>query len=219
MMGSHKFDGLSRLVTRFATALALLTLTHGLTPLIAQADGYRAGQDTEKPQKSEKSDKSKKEEPDAPLTNYERALKLIQKKLCERAQEVLDPMIKQGVGSEVALLDIGTCYMQEALDTSNADEARRLRETGVGWVLRAGNAGLRRAEEELVRQYIDGEVFLTNPVEAGKWYLLWKANRSGYAITPPEFDEKLEQKLQSMLTTADWVSARDRALAWRPVYQ
>jgi hypothetical protein len=207
-------------VRRFVTVAGLVA-AQSWGPLPAQAQGYRPGGETEPSASRSSAGKEDKDKPkdEVPLNAYETALKFVQKGDCARAREILDQIILQGPGSEVALLDIGYCYLQKASRPAGAEEARQIRETGVGWVLRAGNAGLRRAEEELVRQYLEGDVFLPDPTEAAKWYLLWKANRNSFQITPPEFDEKLEQKLQSSLSQADWTVARQRAIAWRPVYQ
>ena len=185
---------------RRAIAVALLVIAELIVP-----EGVRADMRGDKAQKA------------VPLSTYETALKYLQKNDCERGQEILQPMIKEGAGNEVALLDIGYCYVQKASQTSDPAAAASLRKIGVDWILRAANAGQRRGQQELARQYLEGGVFAPDPKEAGKWFLIWKSNRGAFQVDPTASDQDLERKLQSTLTAADWEVARARAEAWHPV--
>ena len=69
------------------------------------------------------------------------------------------------------------------------------------------------AQEQMARLYTEGGRFKVEPVEAGKWYLIWKSNPARFQAVNREFDPKLEQKLKSTLTDADWDKARQAAVA------
>lgn len=191
---------------RRLVVLAMLVVAQLAIPAVVRADGRF---DRENPQKNGKMS----------LSAYETALQYLQKSECRRGQEILEPMIKQGPGNEVALLDIGYCYIQQASQSSDPAEALRLRRIGVNWIQRAANAGQRRAQEELIRQYLEGGVLNPDPKEAGKWFLIWKSNRGSFQADPSESDEQLEKKLRSILTEADWDAARERSTSWHPVFE
>jgi hypothetical protein len=151
------------------------------------------------------------------LGGYEQSLKLLEQGECEQAQERLAPGGQAAAGYEVALLDIGNCYLQSADKISDPDLAQRTRELGAGWVLFAANAGVRRAAEEAVRLYLDGKIFIADPYEAGKWYLLWSSNRSQMQLGQVEFDPDLMKQINGAFTQETWAEAKARAVKWRPV--
>ena len=64
----------------------------------------------------------------------------------------------------------------------------------------------------MARLYIEGGHFKVEPVEAGKWYEMWKANPKRFQAVNSPFDPKLEQKLKSTLTDAQWDQARLAAM-------
>jgi hypothetical protein len=150
------------------------------------------------------------------LNAYETALKLEDAGQFAEALPIFRAIAAQGVGNEIAQLETGHCYIGLARTKSDPTEARLLTETGVGWILIAGEAGLRAAQAELVGLYLDGKVFIADPVEAGKWYLLWKSNRTGLQIGQIEFDPQLGSRLRATLTSADWDAARERTTDWIP---
>ena len=149
-------------------------------------------------------------------TAYETALGFMQKGDCDRAEQILGPILKDEPGNEVAQVDMGYCYLQKASNLADPAETRRLREIGTNWILLAANAGQRRAQQELATQYLEGGSLAVDHQEAGKWFLLWKSNHSNLQVAPSEFDEKLEKKLQGLLTEAEWDGARKRADKWQP---
>jgi hypothetical protein len=151
------------------------------------------------------------------LGGYEQSLRLLEQGECEKAQERLAPDGRTAAGYEVALLDIGNCYRQAADKISDPDLAQRTRELGAGWVLFAANAGVRRAQEEAVRLYLDGQIFIADPYEAGKWFLLWSSNRSQMQLGQVEFDADLMKQINASFTPEHWAEAKARAAKWRPV--
>ena len=150
------------------------------------------------------------------LSKYENALKWMDQGQCEKAKDLLFPTNKMAQGDEVAISDIGDCYLRAANKMQDADAAQKSRETGAGWLLRAADLGIREAQASLVKLYLDGKVFPVDPYEAGKWYLLWQANRSQMQLGQIEFDRELSKQVNAYGNDV-WTESRARAQAWRPL--
>jgi hypothetical protein len=155
-----------------------------------------------------------KQAPDktVPLNPYEVALKLKQEGNYARAIELLEPEAKQGHGFEMAQLVLGQCYIANADKAPTPEEAVEATKKGGAWIEAAAEAGLSDAQEQMARLYTEGGRFKVEPVEAGKWYMLWKANPNRFQAVSKPFDPKLEQKLKSTLTDAQWAQARQAAM-------
>jgi hypothetical protein len=149
------------------------------------------------------------------LSKYESALKLMDQGQCEKAKDMLFPTAVMLQGDEVAISDIGDCYLKAAGKMQDADAAQKALETGAGWILRAADIGVREAQATAVKLYMDGKVFSVDPYEAGKWYLLWQANRSQMQLGQIEFDRDLVRQLNAYGNDV-WTESRARAQAWRP---
>lgn len=147
------------------------------------------------------------------LGKYESALKLMDQGQCEKAQNMLFPGGHMVAGDEVAISDIGDCYLKAASHITDADAAQKSRETGAGWVLRAADMGVREAQATAVKLYLDGKVFVVDPYEAGKWYLLWQSNRSQLQLGQVEFDRDLSRQINAYGTDV-WTESRNRAQHW-----
>ena len=145
------------------------------------------------------------------LSKYESALKLMDQGQCEKAKDMLFPTATMVQGDEVAISDIGDCYLKAGTHMSDADAAQKLRETGAGWILRAADLGIREAQATAVKLYLDGKVFNVDPYEAGKWYLLWQANRSQMQLGQIEFDRELAKQINAYGNDV-WTESRARAL-------
>jgi len=148
------------------------------------------------------------------LGKYESALKLMDQGQCEKAKDLLFPSGHMVLGDELAISDIGDCYLKAASKTSDPEAAQKSRETGAGWVLRAADMGVREAQATAVKLYLDGKVFIVDPYEAGKWYLLWQANRSQLQLGQVEFDSSLARQVNAYGSDV-WNEARTRAQQWR----
>jgi hypothetical protein len=157
--------------------------------------------------------------PKLELNPYEQALSLIQRGNCQKAVELLTPLAKAGHGYEVAQLKLGQCYL--ALGDAATDTAvqQKDREEAIKWIVDAAEAGLAPAQEELVRLTLHGGWVKIEPAEAGKWYLLWKRNPTRTQLGVSDLDPKLQQKLKTMLTDADWAEANARADKWHPIVE
>jgi hypothetical protein len=149
------------------------------------------------------------------LGKYESALKLMDQGKCDQAREMLAPGGKLGAGEEVAISDIGDCYLSAAAKQQNPAEAQRMRETGAGWILRAANLGTREAQATAVKLYLNGQVFFTDPYEAAKWYTLWAQNRANYQFGQVEFDPNWVKVLNGYGPDV-WNEAKTRAASWKP---
>lgn len=146
------------------------------------------------------------------LNPYEAALKLEQMGDYNHAIELLEPEAKQGAGYEMAQLELGRCYLAVAKKAATPEVALEATKKGGAWIETAAEAGLSEAQEQMARLYIEGGHFKVEPVEAGKWYTLWKANPKRFQAVGKPFDPKLEQKLKSTLTDAQWAQARQAAM-------
>ena len=147
------------------------------------------------------------------LGKYESALKLMDQGQCEKAKDLLFPSGHMVQGDEVAISDIGDCYLKAASHLQDADAAQKSRETGAGWILRAADMGVREAQATAVKLYLDDKVFMTDPYEAGKWYLLWQSNRRSLQLGQTEFDSGLVRQVNAYGNDV-WTEARNRAQHW-----
>ena len=177
-------------MTRFFILISLLLIAPSVVPTPVRAS------DT-----SEKYMARRGEAP--PRSSYDTALDLMQKGACDQAEQFLGALLEEGPGNAVAHVDMGYCYLLKASQQDDPQAARASRETAMAWILRAANAGQRRAQQELVAQYLDGGILVIDRQEAAKWFLLWKSNRSNFQLAPSEFDEQLEKKLQTSLSMVD----------------
>ena len=146
------------------------------------------------------------------LNPYEAALQYEKQGDYPQAIELLEPEAKQGPGFELAQLELGRCYLATANKAKTPDEALEATKKGGAWIQVAAESGLTEAQEQMARLYIEGGRFKVEPVEAGKWYVLWKANPKRFQAIGKPFDPKLEQKLKATLTDAQWDQARQAAI-------
>jgi hypothetical protein len=148
----------------------------------------------------------------APLNPYEAALKLKEMGKYSDAIELLEPEAKLGHGYEMAQLVLGQCYLAIADKAPTPADATEDTKKGGAWIETAAEAGLTQAQEQMARLYLEGGRFKVEPVEAGKWYELWRANPNRFQAVSKPFDPQLEKKLKSTLTDAQWVQARQAAM-------
>ena len=149
---------------------------------------------------------------------YERILQLKSTSGCQAAIPALEPLANIGRGYEVAQLQLGQCYLETA-SAGPADAIDQTRIKGAGWVLRAANADLPKAQEDAARLCLDGTGTAADPIEAGKWYLLLQRNPRRPIFGPVKIDPDLEARLRRSLQDSDWQQARMRADQWRPAVE
>jgi hypothetical protein len=149
-----------------------------------------------------------------PLNAYEQALQFKQQGNYLKAIELLEPLAKYGHTYEVAQYNLGQCYIAVAETKPDPADAQQARLTGVSWIIKAANAGLAPAQQELVRLTLQGGRFKVEPSEAGKWYLIWKRNPTRSQLGVVDLDPAVQRKLNTTLTDADWAEANSRADSW-----
>ncbi len=157
--------------------------------------------------------------PKLQLNPYEAALRFKQQGNCPKAIELLEPLASAGHGYEVAQLNLGQCYIAVAEASKDAEIRKKNRLDGVKWIIKAADAGLAPAQEQLVRLTLQGGWVAVEPSEAGKWYILWRRNPARTQLGVSDLDPQLKQKLKTMLTDADWAEANKRANDWRPMVE
>lgn len=147
-----------------------------------------------------------------PLNPYEAALAYEKLGDYPHAIELLEPEAKEGAGFELAQLELGRSYLASANKAPTPDVALEDTKKGAAWIQVAAQSGLTEAQEQMARIYIEGGRFKVEPVEAGKWYVLWQANPKRFQAISKPFDPQLERKLKSTLTDAQWDQARQAAM-------
>ena len=116
---------------------------------------------------------------------------------------------------DIAQYNLGQCLLDAGKTAADAQHAAQLHE-GARWVIRTANMGLPNAQLSLVTVYLDGSGVTADPVEAGKWALLYHGNGTRLAIGMPDVSDDLRARLDSALTDKAWVEAESRANAWSP---
>ncbi len=64
--------------------------------------------------------------------------------------------------------------------------------------------------------YLDGVGVASDPVEAGKWSLIYHANGARYVIGLKDVPGALQARLDGVLDPTRWAEAQARANAWTP---
>jgi len=177
----------------------------------AQYQGDRTGQTLQKENKT----LDRLDTKQTSLNAYESALKFKQAGDYARAIALLEPQARQGHGFELAQLVLGQCYLASADKAPTPEAAAEASKKGGSWIRTAAEAGLPAAQEQMARLEFEGVRVDREPVEAGKWYLLWKANPARFQGVSTPFDPALVQKLQATLTDAQWATAQKAADAAR----
>jgi hypothetical protein len=203
-------SGVSAVMAKRASWIAGRTWALGAGLLLAVAAGPAAAQS------GWDNPPSPDARPKLQLNPYEEALKFKQQGNCVKAIELLEPLANAGHGYEVAQLNLGQCYIAVAETKQDADARKKDRLDGVKWIIKAADAGLAPAQEQLVELTLKGGWVKIEPPEAGKWYLLWKRNPARTQLGVSDLDPQLKQKLKTMLSDADWVEANKRANEWHP---
>ncbi|HYM31748.1 MAG TPA: hypothetical protein VEU47_10635 [Candidatus Cybelea sp.] len=155
----------------------------------------------------------------AQANRYEQALRYKAEGDCVRAMPLFEPFAASGKGNEVAQLQLGECYLDRAKTAVPAESASKMRETGAGWILKAANSNVPKAQEEAARLALDGTGVAADPAEAGKWFLVLQRNPMRSVVGPVQIDPELQQLLHERLSDADWRVAERRASQWQPVEQ
>ncbi|HEY0106005.1 MAG TPA: hypothetical protein VGB91_07975 [Rhizomicrobium sp.] len=138
---------------------------------------------------------------------------------CREAVPILRQLAARGDGYELAQYNLGLCLLDLGKAEPDAQRAASLRLDGAAFVLNAANHNLPKAQASLAQMYLDGNGVARDPVEAGKWALLYHANGTRFALGLPNISADLQTRLDAVLTAATWAQAQARADAWAPAAQ
>ena len=138
---------------------------------------------------------------------------------CQEAIPILRRLAAGGDGYELAQYNLGLCLLDTAKTDPDAQHAASLKLEGAAFILTAANHNLPKAQASLAQMYLDGDGVARDPVEAGKWALIYHANGARFALGLPNISADLQARLDSALTAATWAEAQSRADAWIPAPQ
>jgi len=117
---------------------------------------------------------------------------------------------------DITQFNLGQCLLDLSNSEPDAQRAASLKRQGAAWVLKAANDGLPNAQFSLVSVYLDGAGVPRDPIEAGKWSLIYHSNGTRLAIGMHDITSDLQARLDSALTDHTWTEAQSRADEWTP---
>jgi hypothetical protein len=138
---------------------------------------------------------------------------------CQDAIPILRQLAAGGDGFELAQYNLGLCLFDTSKAEPDAQHAASLKLEGAAFILKAANHNLPKAQASLAQMYLDGDGVVRDPVEAGKWALIYRANGARSALGLPNISADLQARLDGVLSDAAWAEARARADAWTPAPQ
>ena len=138
---------------------------------------------------------------------------------CQEAIPILRRLAAGGDGYELAQYNLGLCLLDTGKADPDAQHGASVKLEGAGFILIAANHNLPKAQASLAAMYLDGNGVARDPVEAGKWALIYRANGTRFALGLPNISQDLQARLDAVLTDLTWAQARARADAWNPAAQ
>jgi len=153
--------------------------------------------------------------PRLPLDPEQRAEELRLSGKCQQAIPIYRNMVALG-GFEIAQFHLGLCLLDVSKTESDAQRAAALKQEAANIIIKAANGGLANAQIQLVSLYLDGIGVPVDPVEAGKWALIYHANGSRFVISLPDISPELQARLDGVLNATSWAEAQSRANSWSP---
>ena len=135
---------------------------------------------------------------------------------CDQAIPILRNLTAINQNDEIAKFNLGQCLVD--VSKTDADKGRAAHDAyeGAQWLLEAANHGLPNAQEGLISVYLDGNGVARNPVEAGKWSLIYRSNGMRFALGLPDIPGDLQARLDRTLNEQAWDEARAEADKWSP---
>ncbi len=138
---------------------------------------------------------------------------------CPEAIPILRRLAAGGDGYELAQYNLGLCLLDTGKAEPDAQRAASQNQEGSAFILKAANHNLPKAQASLAQMYLDGVGVVRDPVEAGKWALIYRANGTRFALGLPNISADLQARLDAVLTDVTWAQARALADAWTPAAQ
>lgn len=150
-----------------------------------------------------------------PLEPEERGEELRLSGHCDQAIPIFRRIAARG-GFEIAEYNLGLCLFDVSAAEGDPKRAAELKHEATDSIIKAANGGLAVAQIKLVNLYLDGVGVTIDPIEAGKWSLIYHANGARYVIGLKDVPDALQARLDGALNAANWAEARARANAWTP---
>ncbi len=138
---------------------------------------------------------------------------------CNEAIPILRQLAAHDTGHELAQYNLGLCLLDTGKADPDAQRAASLKQEGAAFILKAASQNLPKAQLSLATMYLDGNGVAPDPIEAGKWALIYRANGTRFALGLPGISADLQARLDGVLTAATWAQAQARADAWSPAAQ
>ena len=135
---------------------------------------------------------------------------------CDEAIPIFRAVAGRGAGFEIARYNLGLCLLDIAKAEPDAQRAASLAREGAANIEKAADGSLPGAQLKLVSLYLDGVGVAADPVEAGKWSLIYHANGTRIVLGLPNISSELQARLDAVLTAKTWAQAQSRADAWQP---
>jgi hypothetical protein len=135
---------------------------------------------------------------------------------CDEAIPIFRALASRGSGFEIARYNLGLCQLDIAKGAADAQRAASLASEAAANIRKAADGGLPGAQLKLVSLYLDGTGVGADPVEAGKWSLIYHANGTRIVLGLPNVSSELQARLDAALTDKAWAQAQLRADAWQP---
>ncbi len=142
--------------------------------------------------------------------------KAVDLRLAGKCDEALPILRRLSDSDDIAQYNLGLCLIDQGKKELNAQRGASLEQEGAAWILKAANDGLPNAQSSLVTIYLDGSGVNKDPVEAGKWSLLYQENGTRLALGLPDIPEAVQSRLDNSLSQDNWAEAQQRATAWSP---
>jgi hypothetical protein len=135
---------------------------------------------------------------------------------CSEAVPILQRLAGKGADYAVSQYNLGLCLFDLGNAEPDAQHAASLRREAAGYIVQAANNGFAKAQKSLVTIYLDGTGVASDPVEAGKWSLIYHSNSMRIALGLPDLAPDVQTRLDSTLSDKNWAEAQSRAALWSP---
>jgi hypothetical protein len=141
--------------------------------------------------------------------------KAVEFRLAGKCDEAIPILRRLSGEDDIANYNLGLCLIQ----TGKAANNTPLQQEGAQWIMKAANHGLPNAQSSLVAVFLDGSGVAKDPIEAGKWALVYQENGTRMALGLPDIPHDVQARLDSTLNDQTWMQAQDRASSWAPTSQ
>lgn len=138
--------------------------------------------------------------------------KAVELRLAGKCDEAVPILRRLSDSDDIARYNLGLCLVDLGKKRNNV----AFEQEGAQWILKAANQGLPNAQSSLVSVYLDGSGVTRDPVEAGKWSLIYQESGMRLALGLPDIPNAVETRLDGALDAQGWDTARQRAAAWTP---